>query len=86
MPRDLTEKINGKVRIKAAQIMLSAKLYEDRIVLLDSEQIEWAKTKYLHEILSPFMTDKLTFLTGFDADKNFCLAAQNLKNVRVKNP
>ena len=47
VPRDLTEKINGKLRLKAIQIMLSAKLYEDRIVLLDSEEIEFAKTKYL---------------------------------------
>ena len=66
--------------------MLSAKLYEDRIVLLDSEEIEYAKTKYLQEILNPYMSDKLTFLTGFDTDKNFELAAQNLGNVRVKNP
>ena len=66
--------------------MLSAKLYEDRIVLLDSEEIEYAKTKYLQEILNPYMSDKLTFLTGFDTNKNFELAAQNLGNVRVKNP
>lgn len=32
------------------------------------------------------MSDKLTFLTGFDADINFTKAAQNLSNVRVKNP
>lgn len=37
VPRDLTEKINGKLRLKAIQIMLSAKLYEDRIVLLESD-------------------------------------------------
>ena len=86
VPRDLTEKINGKLRLKAIQIMLSAKLYEDRIVLLDSEEIEYAKTKYLQEILNPYMSDKLTFLTGFDTNKNFELAAQNLGNVRVKNP
>ena len=66
--------------------MLSAKLYEDRIVLLDSESIEYAKTKYLQEILKPYMSDKLTFLTGFEADVNFSKAAQNLNNVRVKNP
>lgn len=55
--------------------MLSAKLFEDRIVLLDSEELDFAKTKYLQEILNPYMSDKLTFLTGFDADKNFELAA-----------
>lgn len=39
VPRDLTEKINGKLRLKAINIMMSAKLYEDRIILIDSEEI-----------------------------------------------
>jgi len=48
--------------------MLSAKLYEDRIVMIDTEAIEHAKTQYLNEILKPFMSDKLLFLTPFDQD------------------
>ena len=44
------------------------------------------KTRYLNEILKPFMTDKLTFLTPFDADPNFTKACSNLKNVSIKNP
>lgn len=63
--------------------MLSAKLYEDRIILLDSEAIDYHKTKYLEEMLQPFLTDKLTFLTSFNPDENFILAAKNLKNVNV---
>jgi len=79
----LTEKINGKLRLKAIDVMLSAKLYEDRIILLDSEAIEYHKTKYLEEMLQPFLTDKLTFLTSFNPDENFVLAAKNLKNVNI---
>jgi len=86
VPRDLTEKINNKVRIKALQIMLSAKLYEDRIVMIDTEEIDYLKTKFLFEILKPYQADRLTFLTGFDADINFLQSATNLKNVVVKNP
>jgi len=63
--------------------MLSAKLYEDRIILLDSEAIDFHKTKYLEEMLQPFLTDRLTFLTSFDPNENFTLAAKNLKNVSV---
>jgi len=74
VPQDLTEKINGKTRLKAMQIMLTAKLFEDRIVLIDSEHIEYMKTKYLAEILKPFMSDRLTFLTSFDTDTNFAKA------------
>ena len=46
--------------------MLSAKLYEDRIVLIESEELEYYKTKFLHEVLKPYLSDKITFLTGFD--------------------
>jgi large subunit ribosomal protein L4 len=75
VPRDLTEKINGKLRLKAINIMLSAKLYEDRIILIDTEAIDFHKTKFLEEMLQPFMTDKLTFVTSFEPDENFLRAA-----------
>lgn len=66
--------------------MLSAKLFEERIVLIESEQIEYLKTKYLFEILKPYMSDKLTFLTPFESDNNFVRACSNLSNVKVANP
>ena len=40
----MTESINSKVRNKALKVMLSAKLYEDRIILIETEAIEYAKT------------------------------------------
>ena len=75
VPRDLTEKINPKTRIKALQIMLAAKLYEDRIVLIETEKLKVLKTNYLSNILKPYETDKLLFLTGFKADEKFVLSA-----------
>ena len=86
VPRDLTEKINSKQRVKALQIMLAAKLYEDRIVLIESEKINFLKTNYLANILKPYNTDRLTFLTSFTPDDNFLLSSKNLKNITVKNP
>jgi large subunit ribosomal protein L4 len=86
VPRDLTEKINTKLRIKALQVMLSAKLYEDRIVLIESEKLEYLKTNYLDQILEPYNTDRLTFLTGFNPCHNFVLSSKNIKNVTLKNP
>ena len=66
--------------------MLSAKLYEDRIVIVDSESMDFGKTKLLHEIIKPYKNDRLTFLTPFDASANFLNAASNLANVTVRNP
>ena len=42
--RDLTEKIPRKMRVKALQIMLSAKLFEDRIILIETEKLDHMKT------------------------------------------
>jgi len=66
--------------------MLSAKLFEDRIVMIESEEIEYLKTKYLHEILKPYMSDRLCFLTPFETDNNFAKACGNLSNVSIKSP
>lgn len=84
--RDLTEKLPAKIRLKALQIMLSAKLYEDKLIMIDSESIELAKTGYLNEIVKPFGIDRLLFLTPFDTDKNFIRASQNIRNVKIVNP
>ena len=65
--------------------MLSAKLFEDKLVFVDSEELEYPKTQLLEAIVSPFQQDKLCFLTGGQpANRNFQLAARNLKNIRVQ--
>jgi ribosomal protein L4 len=66
--------------------MLSAKLYEDKIVMIESEKLETGKTAYLDEILSPLKTEKILFLTSFNNDENFTTASKNLQNVDVKTP
>ena len=67
--------------------MLSAKLYEDKLIFVDTEELEWPKTQLLEAIIDPFKQDKLCFLTGNEtANNNFSLAARNLKNIRVKTP
>lgn len=47
---------------------MSARLYEEKIVLIDTEAIDYGKTKFLHEILAPYKQDKLLFLTPFEVD------------------
>jgi len=83
---DYTYPINEKIRLLALKTLLSARLYEEKIVLIESEAIEHGKTKYLNEIVQPFKQDKLLILTGFEVDKNFELAAANIKNLNHVNP
>ena len=67
--------------------MLSAKLFEDRLLFVDSEELQYPKTQLLEAIVSPFKNDKLCFLTGSESvNNNFLLAARNLGNIRVKTP
>ena len=53
-PMDYTFPINEKLRLLALKTILSARLYEEKIILIESEKIEYPMTKYLHEIVAPF--------------------------------
>jgi len=74
-PVDYTYPVNEKLRLLALKTILSARLYEDKLILIDTEAIEYGKTKFLNEIVSPFKQDKLLVLTPFEVDKNFEIAA-----------
>lgn len=67
----MTFPINAKVRLLALKSMLSAKLYEDKIVFIDTEEITVPKTQVLEEIISPFRNDKLCFVTSSKVNENF---------------
>lgn len=51
---DYSYPINEKIRLYALKSLLSARLYEEKIILINSEGIDYPKTKYLHEIIAPF--------------------------------
>ena len=83
---DYTYPVNEKLRVLALKTLLSARLYEEKLVLIETEALNYGKTKYLNEIIQPFKQDKLLLLTGFEVDKNFELAAANIGNLRHVNP
>lgn len=66
--------------------MLAAKLFEDKVLIVDSEEIEMHKTKYLQHILEPFKHNNVLFVTPMEADRNFELAIGNLKHREHMNP
>ena len=65
-PKDYYFPTNEKMRLFALKSMLSAKLYEEKLILVDSEQLEYAKTKVLNEIVKPFKDDRILMVTGFE--------------------
>ena len=70
VPRSLEFPINNKQRLLALKIMLTAKLFEDRLIFVDTEQLEYPKTQLLEAIVAPFKLDKLCFLTGASPTNN----------------
>lgn len=86
VPRCLGFPINNKLRLLAIKTLLSAKLFEDRLIFIDSEAIEYPKTTLLEAIVAPYGADKLCFVTPSNVDSNFIHAAKNLQNVKIKNP
>lgn len=85
VPRDFTIDINDKFKLKAQKTLLSALLYENRVIFIDSEEIETHKTKFLHAITKGFNKNKLLFLTPKEACNNFTLASGNIDWVKVIN-
>lgn len=65
---DYSYPLNEKMRLIGLKTLLSARLYEEKLVLIDTESLEYGKTKFLDEIIAPFKDDKLLMLTGFEAD------------------
>ena len=49
---DYSFPLNEKVRLFALKSLLSARLYEEKIILIEDEKIPFGKTNYLHEILA----------------------------------
>lgn len=66
--------------------MLSAKLYEDRLIFINSEKIDFAKTTLLQKIVEPFGIDKLCFLVPHNLDENFEKASRAIENLEFKSP
>lgn len=63
--------------------MLSAKLAEGKLRIVDSEALDKAKTKILSGILKDGFGEKTRVLlvSGYAPDKNFLIASQNIQTI-----
>ena len=86
VPRDFSFAFPKKIRLQALRSLLSAKLYENKLIFINEEALPHPKTKYLDSVLEPFHTDKILMITGFEQDKNFMLAQQAFNKLNVFNP
>ena len=63
--------------------LLSAKLSEGKLRIIDSEKIEDGKTKIVAKILEQFDDELILFIGEYKMDQNFLRAQENLKNIKV---
>lgn len=85
-PRDFSIKLNKKVRKLALKGVLSERLRESRLKVIDKFELENAKTKEFQEtIIKYFEADdfRSALLVLPEYNKNIFQAARNIDNIRV---
>jgi|TARA_B110000116_G_scaffold27511_1_gene20892 large subunit ribosomal protein L4 len=81
-PRKYSLKINKKVKKLAKQSVLSQKLLDKKLIIIDDFSISSLKTKEFSNILNGFdLLDKKTTILINEPSDNMFLGSQNLKNI-----
>jgi large subunit ribosomal protein L4 len=83
-PQDHSQKVNKKMYRAAMRSILSELARTDRLVVVESFDVEAPKTKMLIEQLKGYGVDSALIIAG-EVDKNLYLAARNLHKVGVSD-
>jgi len=65
--------------------ILSSKIKDNNIILVENLMLKEPKTKALNEIINNLKISSALFLEGDKPDLNFALASRNLKNIKFLN-
>lgn len=67
--------------------MLSAKLYEGKLRIIDSERVENPKTKEVADAIKSYTEQNpILLITGYNVDPNFEIAQRNIQKIQVCQP
>ncbi len=83
-PQDHSQKVNRKMYRGAMQCILSELVRQERIVVVDSFNVETPKTKTLIGKLGEYGLTEALIVTG-NVEENLYLAARNLHKVDVRD-
>ena len=84
--RDYSFNLNKKEKKLALKSTLSNKLKEDKIIFIDTFEIDSLKTKNLYNDLEAFNFDSALFVYSSEGiNKNFKLASSNIPKVSIIN-
>ncbi|MBO5609377.1 MAG: 50S ribosomal protein L4 [Eubacterium sp.] len=82
-PRDYSQKINKKEARLALFSALTAKVNDDKLIVLDSLSMDEPKTKEFAKILENIKASKALVITDEDS-KNVILSAKNIPDVKTE--
>ncbi|MBA6414118.1 50S ribosomal protein L4 [Parahaliea sp. F7430] len=83
-PQDHSQKVNRKMYRAAMCSIMSELARQDRLVVVESVQVEQPKTKLLAKQLGEYGVDNVLIVTS-ELDSNLYLAARNLHKVDVRD-
>ena len=83
-PQDHSQKVNRKMYRAAMQTIMSELARQDRLVVVESLDLEAPKTKLLLKRLGEFGVDNVLIVSA-EVDENLYLAARNLHKVNVSD-
>ena len=83
-PQDHSQKLNRKMYRAALQSILSELARQDRLVVVESIQLDQPKTKLLQQKLSALNLDSVLIISD-EISENLYLSARNLPNVDVRD-
>lgn len=84
-PRDFSQKVNKQMKRGALCCVLSDKVAENAMVVVDEIKLEAAKTKEMVAVMKALGVEKRALLVVTDADEAVVRAANNIPNVTTIN-
>ena len=83
-PRDYSVKMNKKEKAIAIKSALTAKLNDNKLVVVDKFELDEIKTKTVANILGNLKAEKALIVTN-GKNENLVLSAKNIPNVRTSS-
>ncbi|MDD2957476.1 MAG: 50S ribosomal protein L4 [Lachnospiraceae bacterium] len=81
-PRDYTFKMNKKEKRLALKSVLTSRVQENKLVVLDELKLDAVKTKTMQNVLNNLKVSKALVVMN-DFDQNVVLSARNIANVKT---
>ena len=82
-PRDFSKKVNKQVKALAFRSAISQKVAQNELTVVDTFELNEAKTKNVQKVLDAFKFDRSTLLVVDKKDENVLKAAANIPYLDV---